>query len=116
VTTPKRVDIVFPKSTPSLPSPLEVYPAPTYGVDIGLYRLCSRVHTRPPRALTIGLESVPPQQVYQVYLACKLILGILETHCLYRAKHRLSRLRCVCNRFAVARIPIRIGRHSRYIV
>ena len=68
MSTPKGVDIDFLKSTPSLPSPFEVYPSHTCGVDIGLYRRCSRVHTRPPRALSIGLGHVPPQQVYQVYL------------------------------------------------
>ena len=48
-----------------------VYPASIYQVDVGLYGRCSRVHTRPPRALTIGLGRLPPQQVYQVYPASK---------------------------------------------
>ncbi len=67
MSTPKGVDQENPKSTPSLPSAFKVYPAPTCWVDVGLKRRCSRVHTRGLRALSIGLESVPPQQVYQVY-------------------------------------------------
>ena len=50
--------------------PSEVYFSSIYQVDVGLYGRCSRVHTRPPRALSIGPERVPPQQVYQVYLGC----------------------------------------------
>ena len=67
----KQVDEENPKSTPSLPNAVLVYRPSIYQVDVGLYGRCSRVHTRPPRALTIGLDRVPPQQVYQVYPACK---------------------------------------------
>ena len=49
----------------------EVYFSSIYQVDVGLYGRCSRVNTRPPRVLTIGLGPVPLQQVYQVYLASK---------------------------------------------
>lgn len=46
-----------------------VYPSSIYQVDLGLYGRCSRVNTRPPTALSIGPERVPPQQVSLVYPA-----------------------------------------------